>query len=227
MFRGDDTLIAMNYDNHGKNLKLAPHRDDLFLVTIHSLGKDRPLFGVRSDGVMGNQQVVNDCEKGKFRLGFRVVHTAQWLNKLLVKRLPKNKIAEYLKRHTIVSPPKMSLHSFAACADGQSCIIEPGRGNIWYSADERKIGMSNCPVWDFKATGKWEGFGVDRQMIVDDTLEAAPSSFSVKDAFKLLDAVHQVDEVWNTEFSFVYSHNENKVYYCYDHQFDDIKEYQM
>lgn len=227
MFRGDDTLIAMNYDNHGKNLKLAPHRNDLFLVTINSYGKDRPLFGVRSDGVMVNQQVVDACEKGDFRLGYKVIHTSQLVGKILVKRVPKDGIPDYIKRHKVVNPPTMSIHSFVACADDQSCIIEPGRGVIWYPSDTLMIGMSNCPVCDFKTSGVWKGFGVDRQLKVEETLEAAPRSFSVQDAFKLLNAVHQTDEVWNTEFSFVYSHNEHKVYYCYDHQYDNIMEYQM
>ncbi len=87
--------------------------------------------------------------------------------------------------------------------------------------------MSNCPVCDHEKTGEWQGFGVDRQLKVEETLKNAPETFGVKEAFALLDQVHQIDELWTTEFSFVYSFNENKVYYCYDHKFDEIQEYQM
>lgn len=227
MFRGDDTLIAMNYDNHGKNLKLAPYRDDLFLVTLNSFGKDRPLFGIRSDGVMVNQQVVNECEKGKYRIGFNVVHTAELVEKILTKPKPINGLAQYLNTHKIVSPPNNSLHMMVACVEEPSYIIEPGRGIIQYPTDKRYIAMSNCPVCDAQKTGTWEGFGVDRQLKVEEVLQNAPNSFGVKDAFQLLEAVHQVDDLWTTEFSFVYSYNENKVYYCYDYKFDEIHEYQM
>lgn len=227
LFRGNDTLIAMNYDNKGKNLKLAQDREDLFLVTLHSFGKEWPLFGIRSDGVMVNQQVVNECEAGNFRIGFKVVHTASLLKKMLVSRKPIKKLPKYLATHKIVSPPQNSLHVMIACADKQSCIIEPGRGIIWYPADKRYIVMSNCPVCDKEKTGEWQGYGVDRQLKLEEALQKAPDSFGIKEAFELLDSVHQTDENWTTEFSFVYSYNENKVYYCYDHKFDEIKEYQM
>lgn len=227
MFRGNDTLIAMNYDNSGKKLKLAPYREDLFMVTQYVYGKVRPLFGIRSDGIMVNQQVVNECEAGKFRIGLKVLHTAAFLKRILTQKKVKKDFSKYLATHKIVSPPKYSLHMLIACADKPSYIIEPGRGTIQYPADKRYIAMSNCPVCDFQKTGTWEGFGVDRQLKVEEVLQKAPDSFGVKDAFKLLEAVHQTEELWTTEFSFVYSYNENKVYYCYDHKFDEIEEYQM
>lgn len=225
--RGDDILIGMNYDNHGKNLKLANYRDDLFLVTIHSFGKDRPLFGVRSDGVFVNQQVVNECEQGRYQVGFRHVHTAKLLNEVLMKRYPMHRFSSYLEKHTIVSPPKNSLHTLVACCKGDSWIIEPGRGSIWYSEEEPYFVMSNCPIWDRRQTGRLEGYGVDRQLKAENMLKNASCSFGIEDAFKVLEAVHQTTEEWETEFSLVYSYNQNKVYYCYDHNFNNIKEYQL
>lgn len=227
MFRGNDTLVAMNYDNSGRNLKLAPHRDDLFLVTLNSYGKDRPLFGVRNDGVMVNQQVVNECDGGKFKIGFNTVHTAKLLEKMLVKRKPISKLQKYIETHKIVSPPKNSLHMMVACANDKSCIIEPGRGVLWYPVDKRYVILSNCPVCGVKESSELQGFGVDRYLKVEEVLKNAEDSFSVNDAFNLLKEVHQTDELWTTEFSFVYSYNQNKVYYCYDHNYDDIKEYQL
>ncbi|WP_167956769.1 hypothetical protein [Anaerosporobacter faecicola] len=227
LFRGKDTFIAMNYDNQGKNLKLAPYREDRFLVTLHSLGKDRPLFGIRNDGVMVNQQVVDDCEKGKFRMGLRTMDTSTFIGKMLLKPKSVKDIDRYLQKHRIVNPPKISLHVMVACPNQMSYIIEPGRGIIPFSEKEQYVVMSNCPVSDFKKNGEWNGMGVDRQLKAEEELAKGTEDFTVQDAFSVLKKVHQTDERWGTEFSFVYSYNENTVYYCYDHQFDQIHQYKM
>lgn len=227
LYRGNDTLIAMNYDNHGRNLKLAPHRSDLFLVTLHSFGKDRPLFGIRSDGQMANQQVVDPCDGGKFSLGFHKLNTSAFIGKVLTQPEKFADIDAYLAKNTVVNPPKSSLHVFLASAKKTSYIIEPGRGIATYPATDRFTVMSNCPILDHQRTGVWKGFGVDRQLKAEECLQAATPDFGVQDAFAVLEKVHQVDPMWTTEFSFVYSYNQNTVYYCYDHQYDKIETYQM
>lgn len=227
MFRGNDILIGMNYDNHGKNFKVMDDREDLFLVTLPMTGQDIPLFGIRNDGIMVNQQIVNECEAGKFRIGPDIIYTFELLEEVLLKRVSLKEIEQYMEKYTVLSVPDRSLHVMIASAKEDSYIIEPGRGMVKYPADKRYIVMSNCPVCDAEKTGKWEGDGVDRQLKAQEVLQKAPDSFGIKDAFELLKLVHQTDELWTTEFSFVYSFNENKVYYCYDHQFDDIKECQL
>ena len=48
------------------------------------------------------------------------------------------------------------------------------------------------------------------------------NGFSVEDGLNILECVKQTGE-WATKVSFVYSRNENTVYYCQDGQFDKIK----
>lgn len=227
VYRGNDTIIAMNYDNHGMNLRLEPYNKNHFIVTINSFGQNRPLFGIRRDGIFVNQQVINECKAGAFRIGYHVIHTANLVKKVLNDQIQIDKLDSYLDKHKIVSPPKMSIHAMIANAKGDSYIIEPGRGNVKYDKTERYFVMSNCSVYEAKQSGEWNGFGVDRQQKAEKMLEKSNENFNVDDAFEVLNAVHQTDELWNTEFSFVYSANENAVYYCYNHKFDQIQKYQM
>lgn len=226
-YRGNDTLFAMNYDNNGMNLRLAPYNAKAFMVTIHSFGQDRPLFGVRSNGIFANQQVVDECAAGKFKVGYRVTHTADLIKKILSDKLPMERLDTFLNKHKIVNPPQNSLHTMIADAKGGSYIIEPGRGILKYDHTQRYVVMSNCSIYEAKQNGQYKGFGVDRQLMAEKMLHSSDASFAVSNAFDVLKAVHQTDPIWHTEFSFVYSANENAVYYCYNHDFDAIAKYQM
>lgn len=87
MYRGDDTIIAMNYDNHGMNFELAQYNPDRLVVQQRSWGMTRPLFGLRADGIFINQQVVDACHGGGFRVGPKVTHTSALVQKVLTDRL--------------------------------------------------------------------------------------------------------------------------------------------
>lgn len=239
--RGNDTIFAMNYDNYGNNLQLAPYSKNLFLVTANLYGQPRPLFGIRSDGVFANQQFVDECEAGKFRAGFGVINTIDFIENVLLGELSVDKMDEYLSGHEIVSPPDFNIHTMdvnmpdfnihamIATVNGDSYIIEPGRGNLKFDKAEKYIAMSNCSVYEAKQNGQYNGFGADRQLKVEQILEAADKKFYIEDAFAVLKAVqlYKFKDYCSTEFSFVYSANENAVYYCYNREFENIQKYQM
>ncbi len=219
VYRGNDRIIAMNYDNHGMNLRLASAGERLFLLTASFQGVELPLFGLRSDGLFANQQVVNPCDAPPPADESRTANTTEAVAAIL--RLPKDEIGAYLQTHEIVNPPgyEHSLHMMIADPRGTSYIVEPGRGVLVYPPEERYFVMSNCSLCDARRTGEWAGFGVDRQQTAERLLASADERFSVTNAIEALDAVHSTDETWHTEFSFVYSENESAVYYCYQHDY--------
>lgn len=241
IFRGNDTIISMNYDNYGNNLKVAPYDRNLFLVTTKLNGQTRPLFGIKSNGVFVNQQFVSECEGGKFRVGEDVVTTIDFVEEVLLNELPMSKIDKYLLEHQIVSPPAFMLrsksieipnfhiHSMLADISGDGYIIEPGRGIFKFNKKKDYVVLSNCSLYEAQQTGHYEGFGADRQITVEEMLEKADESFDITDAFTVLKAVQLFNfhGFCSTEFSFVYSANENAVYYCYNREFDNITKYQM
>lgn len=241
VYRGNDTLIAMNYDFYGNNLQLAPYSRKRFLVTAYLNGRDRPLFGIRSDGVFVNQQLVPACKEGGFRKGDRVVSTMDFVEQVLSDRLPMPmaRMEEYLDTYEMVSPPesmlhmsdlpRFHLHVLLADVDGRSYIIEPGRGNLSFERTVKSIVMSNCSLYEASRIGRYEGFGADRQRKAEELLEAAGEHFRVEDAFAVLEAVqmNQYQGFCSTEFSLVYSAKESAVYYCYNREFDRVNRYQL
>ena len=65
-------------------------------------------------------------------------------------------------------------------------------------------------------------YGVDRYRKSLSILKNSTDDFNVADGLKLLNEVKQTEE-WGTRFSFVYSRNEDTVYYCTEGQFDCLK----
>lgn len=241
LYRGNDTVIGMNYDNYGNNLEVAPYDKKLFLVTAKLAGEVHPLLGVRSDGVFINQQFVSPCEGGRFRTGEGIMSTLDLVEHVLLDRPPKEEIASLLRRHRFVSlpdfmlpveavgMPKFQIHTLLADVGGDSTIIEPGRGKLEFDKEQKTVVMSNCSLWEARETGEYQGFGVDRQLVVEERLEKAGESFSVADAFAVLKAAELVEYqgFCSTELSLVYTAKENAVYYCYQREFDQIHRYQM
>jgi hypothetical protein len=227
LHRGDDTIIAMNYDNHGMSFELAPYNPDRLVVRQRSWGRNRPLFGLRADGVFINQQVVDACPAGVFRVGPKVTHTSALVEKVLSGRLRTDAFGTYLKNRTIVNPPGLSLHVLLANADGNSWIVEPGRGVMEYGKEVGHIVMGNCPVTGCKTNGTPTGFGVDRYLKAREMLRGAGRHFGVHDALEVLRQVQQTEGNWQTEFSLVYSKRESTAYYCLNREFDRMLPYRL
>jgi len=110
--------------------------------------------------------------------------------------------------------------------NGNVWIIESGRGKIKNEATESPYYiMSNFSLVDYNAGKKYCDNGFDRYIEVKKYLEKN-KKLSVKGAFEILEKVKQKGE-WKTDFSMVYSKNENKVYYCYNAEYKKILEYKL
>ena len=68
--------------------------------------------------------------------------------------------------------------------------------------------------------------GDDRFERADELLKSCNDSFSVGEAFQILKFVKQ-EGLWATRVSFVYSVNENKVYYIQNNSFEHISNFQF
>ena len=71
---------------------------------------------------------------------------------------------------------------------------------------------------------KYGYYGKDRYDIAMGCLKNSTDEFSVTDGFSILNKVKQVGN-WATRVSFVYSRNENSVYYCIDGEFNYINKH--
>jgi hypothetical protein len=219
--------MAMNFDNNGMKFELNTKTQKSFIVDIYTdIGK-KPSFGINTEKTFVNNLSVDSNGKGLYK---RVSKT-RILNVYLVKdllegKLKINDLDSYLENIEIINAPNFCTHTFIADKDGNIWVIEPGRGNIKNKAQESSYYiMTNFSLVDYNAGKKYNDNSFDRYMRVKDELDKN-KNLSVKNAFNILGKVKQNGE-WNTEFSFVYSKNDNKVYYCYNADYSNILEYKL
>ena len=123
----------------------------------------------------------------------------------------------------VVGIPDMGMHSLMSDGEGRILVVEPGNGTAVIS--EKYAVMTNFAVLELPGDFTPENFGYygkDRYDAALSILRASGDDFSARDGLALLDAVKQTGR-WGTRVSFVYSGNENAVYYALEHDFEDVR----
>ena len=122
-----------------------------------------------------------------------------------------------------VDIPDISMHSLIADAEGNVLLLEPGNGYA------RLFGhyavLSNFPLLVLPLDlndGQAGYYGLDRYETASRMLAGADDGFTAEDGLKLLHAVRQTGH-WATRVSFVWSKNENAVYYAVENDFEHVK----
>ena len=124
-----------------------------------------------------------------------------------------------------VDMPTIAFHSLITDCKGRIMMLEPGNG---YSIIKEKYAvLSNFSMLELPedlTSEKYGYYGKDRYDIAMECLKNSTDEFSVTDGFSILNKVKQVGN-WATRVSFVYSRNENSVYYCIDGEFNYINKH--
>ena len=102
------------------------------------------------------------------------------------------------------------MHSLIGDKSGRLLIVEPGYG--YREVMENYAVITNFPVLAGLTDYSNPFYGKNRYDRAVQVLSGSGDDFSVADALKLLSEVSQSGQ-WGTRISFVYSANENKVYY--------------
>ena len=120
-------------------------------------------------------------------------------------------------------PEPMALHSLFVDPEGNIVFVEPGNG--YAIIKEKYFTVTNFSILELPLDlneDKFGYYGVDRYRKSLNILKNSTDDFSAADGLKLLSEVKQTGE-WATRFSFVYSRNENTVYYCTEGDFENVK----
>jgi len=223
--RGNDLIIAMNFDNNGMKFELNTKAPKSFVVDVHTDFGKQPSFGISPEKVFVNNLYVDSNGKGLYkRAGKTRTLTTYLVKDVLEGKLNENDLNDYLDKMEIVNAPNLCTHNLIADKKGNVWIIEPGRGNIKNMANESQYYiMTNFSLIDYNEGKKYTDWGFDRYSEVKNNLKKV-KNLSIKKAFDILEKVKQTGE-WKTDFSMVYSKNENKIYYCYNSEYKNIMEY--
>lgn len=222
--RKNDAIIAMNFDNNGMKFSMNTSHAGWFVVDVDGGRGKYPSFGVDRDGRFFNNLLVNSNGKGLYRRpSTRVTHTSKLVSDILNGILAPEQLKDYLDRVEVVNTPDWSCHNMICDSAANVWIIEPGRGNIYSSANESPFYvMTNSSLVDLQ-NGQSE-YTCNRHTLVSERL-AGIGEMNVQKAFEILEAASQTEGEWTTAFSMVFSKAERTVYFCHQHDFTQVNEY--
>lgn len=226
VFRKDNNiLVGMNFDNNGMPFSIKKDNKQFVIYVDGGRGK-WPSFGINNEGTFINNLLVDSNGKGLYkRASSKVTHVSRFTGDILSGAIQPNEVVHYLENIEIVNSPDYSIHNMIVDKDGNTTIVEPGRGVIYSPASESKFFvMTNFSLCDLLKCGELTGCGTDRYLKAKHILNNT-DKLDITGAFELLNQVKQDSGDWITQFSFVYSHKEKTVYYCYNADFTAISNF--
>ncbi|MBN1267320.1 MAG: hypothetical protein JXA25_17650 [Anaerolineales bacterium] len=137
-------------------------------------------------------------------------------------------IKAVLERVEIVNAPKASTHNMIVDTDGTTCLVEPGRKNIFTGVDDSDwYVVTNFPLADYEEPVPTvvSGSGSDRYLQVLDIMSVLQGPMNADRGFEILKSVEQYGPEWTTELSMLYDAKKRQLFYCLDQDFENILEY--
>ncbi len=228
----DEEEFAVNLSMGGNIEKLVPKGCEIPGEYIDFDNGVLRVQGVNRNGNFANQLNNMRFFKAQFEVSGNCVPLYYLVDSFIRGKNTIQDVERYARTKKVVNlptgsiaVPDMGMHSLLSDAKGNILILEPGNGVAVVS--EKYAVMSNFAVLELPKDFTPENFGYygkDRYDTALSILRESKEDFSVQDGLDLLDAVKQVGE-WGTRVSFVYSRNENAVYYTTEHDFSNIKKH--
>ncbi len=235
--RGNDVISGFNMDINLEALQYEIYaEDDAFYVgmTVSNTNLTVRIHGVNRDGNFGNQLNNMDFYKAPYQEGENAVSLDRLIHAYISGEYTFDTLKEIAEKKEItqmpsgiVDIPTIAFHSLITDSTGRIMILEPGNG--FSIITEKYAALSNFAILELPkdfTESKYGYYGKDRYDIAMDYLRNSSDDFSVEDGLNILSSVKQTGH-WATRVSFVYSRNENMVYYCLDGQFDRIKQHKF
>lgn len=228
VYRKENVLIGMNFDNNGMKFRVSANLGKGFLVSTEVRGNFYPSFGVSANGVFVNNLMVDSNGEAPYKRQ----NDKRWINSSLVERVMAGDtdlqtLREKVARVEIVNGPFMSTHNMITAGNGDTLVVEPGKKNIYSTAaDTGWYVMTNFPLSDYGELipQNPSGSGIDRYIIAGDYLASHTGPMSVEQGFDLLRRVRQYGPEWKTDLSMVFDPKKKEVFYVLTEKPDTVIE---
>lgn len=233
--KGKDVIVGFNMDINIRafDYGIVANKEQ-FYVEIKSGEVVVKAHGINHLGNFASQLNNMDFTKAPFRLGKNVVPLYEIVDDYISGKISYNEILKMASEKEIVNMPGqainmpcIAMHSLIADRQGHIMILEPGNGYCVLQGDY--AALSNFAFLENPANLTPENYGYygkDRYDKAMKLLRESNDDFSIKDGLTLLNAVKQTGE-WATRVSFVYSNNENAVYYVIENDFVHVTRHQF
>ena len=241
--KGKDIITGFNFDMNIGGMDYCPviEKDRVFLgmrlspeILEMMPAAVRPKNGIRLiQGVSAGGHVAGQLMNLNFSKAPAIYEPDMLTNDLLTDMFVTDgysgsQLMKLLEQRQVYNIPgdtgiSVALHSLFVAPDGSIVFVEPGNG--YAVIREKYFTVTNFSILESPLDLNEEQFGfygVDRYRKSLSMLKNSTDDFTVADGLRLLNEVKQTGE-WGTRFSFVYSKNENSVYYCTEGQFDCVK----
>ncbi len=217
VYRRENVLIGMNFDNNIMKFRISANQGKGFLVSTEVRGNFYPSFGVSSNGFFVNNLIVDSNGEAPYNRQ----NDRRWVNSSLVDRVMAGdtnleSLRAQVAQVEIVNGPFMSTHNMVASGNGDTLVVEPGKRSIYSTAaDSGWYVMTNFPLSDYGELIPLNpsGSGADRYKKAADHLARHTGPMSVEQGFGLLREVSQHGPDWKTDLSLVFDPSRGEVFY--------------
>ena len=219
---GHDMITGFNFEI---DLALYTHKviaePDLFAIGIlRPDGRWHTYHGVNRSGNAGTLLYVHENPAGAYRDDPACVTIADLTEHFLQGQLSLDDVLRLAQSRPVVYAPDATMQALLSDASGRALILEPGIGFRLEQAPFSLI--TNYSVLAPESTRPYLVPGDVRYEQAQSLLSSCTADFSTADALSVLQSVCQKG-LWGTRVSFVYSRDQNTVFWTENNQFDQIR----
>lgn len=212
-YKGKDLLYGYNLDVDPSVWQFSICKSKSVFALGVTVGKTTYyVHGINKNGNFGNVPYMNG-EEFQVQKGMRRERIDLMNDRYIRGKYSFDDIEEIINTKAVCNIPAATMHSLIGNGSGDMLIVEPGYG--YKKIEERFAVLSNFPVLTTLEDYSSPFYGKERYDKAVSVLSDAGTDFSIKDALQLLYQTRQEGQ-WATRVSFVYSKNENAVYFFTD-----------
>lgn len=226
VYRGNDMITGFNFDidlSVWKH-KVIEERERFYIGILRPDGAYHSYHGVNQNGNVGTLLYVHGNPAGVYQKGREFMTIADLTEQFINAQISFDDVLQIAKSKKIVYAPDATMQAMLSDVQGRTLVIEPGIG---YREEQSKYSLiTNYSLMKPESTKDFIVPGDDRYERALPLLDNCKNKFSLSNAFELLYAVRQ-EGAWATRVSFVYSANEQTVYYVENNNFEHIRKFKF
>lgn len=226
VYRGDNIITGFNFDidivewNH----KIINTKDCFYIGIMRPDGMRHSYHGVNRNGNVGTLLYVHGNLSGTYQDSKDCITIADLVEKFIQAEVSFDDVLQILKERKIVYAADATMQAMLSDKHGRTLVVEPGIG--WREDEGRYSLITNYSILAPESTRPFVMPEDDRYEKASKMLNIYGNHFTVNNAFSILQAVCQ-EGIWATRVSFVYSAEENAVYYVQNNNFSQIGKYEF
>ena len=216
------TIVGWNLDILDMEHRIRPTEDGVYIEINDATEGWLPLFGANKRGdFVGMPTCWPFDERSNPVTGSENLILLDI--DLLLQKKTLSEIHHIVSDQAVCSVPGVTFQAQLSDREGNVLQIIPGQGNRYLEKPKYSVLTNFSPYKMNAEQHPWMGW--DRYQTAERMLNAASDDFDVDDCFDILKAVSQ--EVCPTVVSMVFDVTENKVYWCENREWEQVKQKQL